>query len=169
MVVSIGLFSLIMVAAIGVTIGISNAQAHAAATQAILDNMRFSLELITKEMRTGSDYAYTSHGFNCNGTPGSEISFKTSLGEQRVYYLNGETNTIMRIKASIRCEDALPFTAEEVGVQLLNFQLRGHAIGPGDGQPTITIAVTMRSKIAKQQFRTEMNLQTTVIQRFRDL
>lgn len=167
MIVSIGIFSVLVVTAIGITIGISNAQIKAANIQAIQDNMRFSLELITKEMRTGYAYALTGHGAACGG--GSEVSFLTSLGEQRVYYLNTSTQTIMRITGSTNCANAKPFTADEVRVDQLTFQLRGHGAGPTDGQPMATIAMQIRSRSPKYVLESNMNLQTTIMQRLRDL
>lgn len=174
MIVSFGIFTMLVVAAIGVTIGISNAQIKAANTQAIIDNIRFSLELISKEMRTGSGYTLST---TCVSAPeiGSEISFLTSSGDVRLYYLDSTTNTIMRAKETIstaNCSDPAKvraFTSEEVSVGRLNFTLEGATPGPGDGQPRITISMQVTSNSPKYQLQSTMNLQTTVVQRFRDL
>jgi len=176
MIVSFGIFTMLVVAAIGITLGVSNAQIKASNTQAIIDNIRFSLELITKEMRTGSQYQLTTI---CVGNPtelGSEISFLTSLGDVRVYFLNSSTKTLMRAKEAIAPTDCLlankvrPFTSDEVLVERLNFsELTGDATGPADGQPRVTVSMKVKSKSAKYHLESTMELQTTVVQRLRDL
>lgn len=169
MIISVGIFSVLVTASIGVTLGVSNAQLKAANVQAILDSIRFGLELITKEMRTGSGYGATSYGAACNGVSGSEISFTTALGETRTYYLNSSTKSIMRLARTTDCNQAVPFSSEEVTIDRLAFTLGGQSAGPNDGQPRATITMKARSKSPKYQLESSMDLQTTVIQRFRDL
>ena len=164
MIISIGIFSVLVVASIGVTIGVSNAQIKAANIQAIQDNIRFSLELITKEMRTGSGYALSSV---CSSTPGTEVSFTTSAGETRMYYLSGDK--IMRLKNTATCQLAQPLMADEVGVERLRFITSGTVTGPADGQPRVTISMSVVSKSAKNPLESRMDLETTVVQRLRDL
>lgn len=165
MLVSIGIFSVLVVAAIDITLGISNAQLKTASLQAIQDNIRFGLELVTKEMRTGTDYNLSSF---C-APAGSEISFTTSTGEQRIYYLDAVRKAIMRVRNSVNCANAIQFTAEEVSVDTLTIRLRGQTSGPNDGQPTATLSLKISSSDPRFGGETSMNLQTTVVQRFRDL
>ncbi|MBI2054994.1 MAG: hypothetical protein HYT39_02760 [Candidatus Sungbacteria bacterium] len=60
MIVSLGMFSVLIIASIGVILGVSRAQTKTANLQTIQDNIRFSMELITRELRTGSDYSLTT-------------------------------------------------------------------------------------------------------------
>lgn len=172
MIISIGIFSVLVIASIGITLGISNAQIKAQNIQFVLDNIRFSLELITKEMRTGTNYALTA---NC-APFGSEISFITSTGQERVYFLDAGGGIIWRARVPITSADCenpsrvSPFTSEEVMVERLNFtELYGQVPGGTDGQPRITIALTVTSRSPKLQLQSSMNLQTTIVQRLRDL
>ena len=164
MIISIGIFSVLVVASIGVTLGVSNAQIKASNIQVTQDNIRFSLELIAKEMRTGSQYRLSSV---CTPNPGEEISFTTAGAESRIYYLQGDR--IMRLKNTGVCESAQPLMADEVGVERLRFIVSGTAPGPGDGQPRVTISMGVRSKSLKDPLESRMNLETTVVQRLRDL
>ncbi len=171
MVVAIGLFSIIVTAAIGITISVANAQIKAGNIQDILDNIRFSLELITKELRTGNTYVASSI---CS--PGAEISFINSNGQPRIYYLYGPTKIIMRATETILVADcdgstakSSPFTSEEVIVENLSFQVRGATSGPDDGQPWILINLRVKSTSPKYELDSSMNLQTVVTQRLRDL
>lgn len=170
MVVSIGIFSVVVITAIGIMINVSNGMTKAANIQAVQDNIRFSLELMTKEMRTGGNFSLTS----VCGPAGSEISFDATSG-RRIYFLDVANKQIMRAKTDITASDCngntgkvTPFTANEVFVDRLHFVLHGTVVGPTDGQPAITIVLTTRSKSKKIQLETSMSIQTTVIQRLRD-
>lgn len=167
MIVSIGIFSISIIASINIMIGVSNAQIKSADLQAIQDNIRFSLELITKEMRTGRNYNLSSF---CAPT-GSEISFDTATGQKRIYYLDPVKKAIMRIRGvpNPTCSNAIQFTAEEVFIDRFFLTLRGQTAGPSDGQPMITISLKISSVDPKFGPQTNMNLQTTVVQRIRDL
>lgn len=171
MVISTGIFAVLIVSAIGITLGVSNAQVKASNIQVIQDNIRFSLELIAKEMRTGSGYQLTA---KCAPT-GSEITFTTSLEQARTYFLEQSAKSIMRATQSITSADCgnpakvAPITSEEVVVDNFLFTLRGEAPGAGDGQPRATITMKVRSKSAKYLLESSMSLQTTVVQRLRDL
>lgn len=179
MIISIGVFSVIVIAAIGITIGISNAQIKASAVQAVQDNIRFSVELMTKELRTGS--AYDISGF-CGAGRGEAVRFIASNGESRTYYRDGRA--IMRLAGSDECNAARPFLSmpdvidaqfdedaaisHDIAVENLRFNAGGEQPGVGDGQPWITISLSLRSVGPKPVLDARMDLQTTVVQRFRD-
>lgn len=171
MIISTGLFSVLVVSVISITLGVSSAQIKATNIQTIQDNIRFSLELITKEMRTGGNYQLSAW---C-APPGSEISFSTSLGEPRTYFWDEAGKSIMRSTKSItgadcaNAEKVAPLTSEEVMIDKLFFYLRGQSAGPVDGQPQTTIVLRVRSRSPKFLLESSMNLQTTVTQRLRDL
>lgn len=167
MIVSIGIFSVLILASINIMLSVSKAQIKSADLQAIQDNIRFSLELITKEMRTGRNYNLSSF---C-ATTGSEISFDTATGEKRIYYRDPVKKAIMRIRGSPSptCNNAIQFTAEEVFIDAFTLSLRGQAVGPSDGQPIITMSLKISSVDPKFGSQTNMNLQTTIVQRTRDL
>lgn len=172
MIISIGIFSVLVVATIGITIGISNAQIKAQNVQTILDNIRFSLELVTKEMRTGSNWALTS----ICAPSGSEISFTTALGERRTYFRDDTSRSIRRATETITSGECSgspkvkPLTSEDVEVERINFsEIRGQAVGPLDGQPRITITLRVKSRSPKYQLESSMDLETTIVQRLRDI
>ncbi|MDP3710121.1 MAG: prepilin-type N-terminal cleavage/methylation domain-containing protein [bacterium] len=169
MIISIGLFSVIVTTAISVMLQVSNAQLKASNVQTILDNIRFSLELITKEMRTGNSYAV-------NSACGTGIAFKTSLNEDRAYFLDASTKTVMRATLTPTPADCdgvsgivQPFTSEDVEIDRLDFQIRGQTSGPDDGQPWVVINLSGKSKGTKYQLDSSLGLQTTITQRIRDL
>lgn len=163
MVVAFGIFSLLTVAAMAILMALFQAETRASHATAAIDNIRFSLELITKEMRTGHQYELSTH---CAGL-GKEVKFTASDGRGRVYYLSGER--IMRLRDTTDCDLEQPMTSEQVIVERLRFDLDGELQGPDDGQPRITISMGMRLGDILDPLASRMNLQTTIVQRFRDL
>lgn len=177
MVISIGLFSVLIISTISIMIGVSKAQAKTANIQAIQDNIRFGLELITRELRTGTNYRLI---VNC-GSSGNGLQFTSvnqGVSQERFYYYSdtdGDAipDSIMRVAMAtaggIDCTKSRPLTAEEVIVERLEFIVRGTAAGPGDGQPRATVSMSLRAKNPRIGTDTSMSLQTTVTQRLRDL
>ena len=167
MIISIGIFSVLVVTSLGVTLGVSNAQIKASNIQSTQDNIRFGLELITKEMRTGSQYVLSAF---CS-SPGQEINFITSSGEGRLYYLSGEA--VKRVKGSVPfsgsdCARGVPLMADEVAVERFHLVTSGTGAGSQDGQSRVTISMSVRSKSFKNPLESRMNLETTVVQRLRE-
>ena len=169
MIVSTGIFAVLVIASMGIMISVSKAQLRSANLQAIQDNIRFSAELITKELRTGQNYQLTAL---CNLTSGKEISFDSTSGP-RTYYLHPDPNikALMRVKENPTptCDNAVQFTSEDIEVENFFVQLRGQNVGPDDGQPMATIVLKITATDPNTETKTTMNLQTTVVQRIRDL
>ncbi len=169
MVVSLGIFSLLAVAALGVMIGLLDVELKATGAQTALDNVRFGLELITKEMRTG--YQYDIPDGSSTSCPGfvEGVKFTASDAKKRMYYLSG--GRIMRLVGATDCIAASPqpFTSEDVAVERFHFILRGQTKAAEDGQPWATILMDVRVNGGRGRAPSVMNLQTTVAQRFRDL
>src|SRR3989344_6953034 len=117
MTIAIGIFSLIAVAAIGITLAAVQAQRKAANLQVVQDNARFGLELMTKELRTGSAYRLTTF---C-GISGEEVSFLTFTGAVRVYYKSG--NSLMRLVGATKCASAISFIGGDAIVTLAQFRV----------------------------------------------
>ena len=180
MVVAVGIFGTAMVMAVGIMLGALSANFKSAQIQAVIDNARFSLELIAREMRTGTNFQITNH--NCLNQILDGIEFVDrnvpagDPGKKRYYYLadrdgNGNPDAVMRVafnnEAPIDCSQDIEkaFTGEEVIVENFQIRLAGQAIGSLDGQPRVTVSLKVKSTSPKYQQDSTMNLQTTVVQR----
>ncbi len=178
MIISIGLFSVLVIAAIGVILGVSRAQSKAANLQAVLDNVRFSTELITRELRTGTNYQIVNG--KCSDQIGAGLQFVShnrGAAQDRLYYHadtdgDGSAETIMRIAPGdtngINCDQAQPLTSEQVIVDLFRIELAGAEVGPGDGQPRASLSIRVSARDPKLGADTMMNLHTAITQRLRD-
>ncbi len=171
--VASGLFVTAIVIIIGIMAGVSNAQRKITNIHAVQDNVRFATELMTKEMRMGRNFALTN---SCTMAPAEEISYRTwfnpaNIAQRRVYYRDG--TVLRRITACATCPtpcgSATEFLGGDVALTSIRFAIRGGTFGPSDGQPVVTVALSARSTDPKVQFQSETDLQTTVVQRFRDL
>ncbi|MBI2056016.1 MAG: prepilin-type N-terminal cleavage/methylation domain-containing protein [Candidatus Sungbacteria bacterium] len=172
MVISIGIFTVVIITTIGLMLSLSNAQIKAANTQVVQDNIRFSMELLAKELRTGTQFSILSP---VCGQAGSEIRFEATSGT-RVYFWDQTNLRIMRATQPILPGDCngssgivVPFTAEDIYIDRFNFLTRGLPAGAADGQPQITIMLRARAKSPKIPLESTLDLQTTVVPRARDL
>lgn len=181
LVVSIAVFSLFVLAAADVMISVFKAQAKAVALKDVLDNTRFSLELISRELRTGSNMAYTTvPPPNCPHNGLQFTSYNQGSPQEHFYYwedTDGDSvrDALMRVAmpsaGNVDCNTVVPqqFTSEEIIVNQWTVRLLGNTVGPADGQPRITFGFIMHSRDPRLGPNTTVRLQTTVTQRFRDL
>lgn len=178
LIVAIGIFSFVVLGAIGMMISVFRAQAKAIAIKNVMDNDRFVMELMTRELRTSRNMQFPSPPpFGC--PPGLEFtSFNQGSPQERFYYWidtdgDGIRDAIMRVAmpsaGSVNCALAQQLTAPEVVVDHWGARLHGDVIGSTDGQPFITLHLVIHSKDARWGPETIIDLQTTVVQRMRDL
>ena len=182
LVVSLGIFSVVVVAAVGMMISIFAAQAKAIAIKNVFDNARFSLELMTREIRTGDNIHLTI--IPPPGCPRNGLEFtsynRIGAAQERFYYYtdshgDGKFDTLMRvampIAGSVNCSIAAPqqFTSPEVVVDKVYISAQGLTMGPTDGQPRLTLGLTMHASNPRFGQETSITVQTTVVQRIRDI
>lgn len=171
--VAMSIFLLVMLATIDTMLIVIRTQETITRIQAIQDNARFSLELITKEMRTGIGYRTSAP---VCATSGSEIHFMSTSG-RRVYYLDpAGSGKIYRYATATGPDITTPdqcfgqannqfneFTGSQVFVERFFFALRGQnppSVPPNDGQAMAVITMKVRPTLV---------LQTTIVQRVRDV
>lgn len=181
LVVTIAVFSILMLGAVDVIMSVFRAQTKAIALKDVLDNARFSLELMTREIRTGSNMEYTnSPPPNCPRNGLQFISYNQGSAQRRFYYwedtdVDSVRDALMRVAmptaSDVDCSLVVPqqLTSEEIIVEQWAVRLLGNAVGSNDGQPRITLGVIMRSRNPRFSQEASIDLQTTVTQRLRDL
>lgn len=164
-VVSFGIFFAVIVVSIGAVLAISNAQIKASNFQTIQDDLRFSLEFMTKEIRSGTNFTVSS-GPACPPIC-QMISFthaKSDGTTENIGYClrNGAISRIFT--GASGCDDvnlSKPVTSSEITVGDLKFYVM-----QGSGlQPRISVVVSAVSNNPK--FPSNFRLATTVSQRYR--
>ncbi len=163
MLISTGIFAVVIITAIGAMVSLNQAQVKASNIQNIQDNIRFTLEFMTKEIRTGSNFSAEE----CGPPACRRLRFIRQDGKEVVYCL--DNGVIKRqIPPPGNCEAGSPITSSAVSVNKLFFSVIGQALGPSDGQPRITVTVEARSVNPTLRLETDFDLQTTVTARARD-
>lgn len=183
LIVSIAVFSIIVLAAVDMMVSVFRAQAKAIAIKDVLDNARFSLELMSRELRTSTNMAYTTvPPPNCPRNGLQFTSYNQGSPQERFYYwedTDGDSvfDALMRVAmstaGSVDCSTVVPqqFTSEEIIVDRWQVRLLGNdpLRGPRDGQPRITFGFVMHSRNPRLGPNTVVRIQTTITQRLRDL
>lgn len=171
-VVSIGIFSVVMTAMVSVLVSSFRAETKAANVRAVTENLRFTLELMTRELRTGYGYKLVTPA----GCPTSGLQFTSvnqAVPQERFYYRDAATGALMRaamlVAGSVDCSLIRQFTSEEIFVDQFGIQMNGTTPGSIDGQPRITLSFRFHAKNPKPGTETGFWLQTTITQRVRDL
>lgn len=135
---SIGIFTLVMVVAIGSFMSSTYSAKKSKALRIAMDNVNFVMDNITRELRVGSFYD--------NNSPNSQISFHPYdvIIPIRFFYLDTVTGTVNT------CDYALPpdinavcsqLNAPEVNITKLEFTVYDDANVGSDTQPSVYIEI----------------------------
>ncbi|MBI2446409.1 MAG: type II secretion system protein [Parcubacteria group bacterium] len=148
LIVAIGVFGLVVGMTVGIFVLSIISQRRIIALRNAEDNIRFAVEAMAREMKTGKNF---SGG-------GSSVSFTNAKGEATVYRLN--SNIIE--KSSDGGVSYSAVSGAEVIVDYLNFYLMGQAISDGL-EPRVTIAIGVTSIVGSQT--ANLKIQTTISER----
>jgi prepilin-type N-terminal cleavage/methylation domain-containing protein len=155
LIVSVGIFSITATFAIGTLLTLTNAQRKAAALQSAFDNVRFAIESMSKDMRTGTNYACIP----ANDYPCTHFSYTNTIGEVIEYQLG--SNQIQKNIASFGFQDV---TDSSIYIKQLDFYLKNAALGD-QLQPTVTIVVDGISGRSRAGVESKIQLQSTITPR----
>jgi prepilin-type N-terminal cleavage/methylation domain-containing protein len=183
MLVSTAIFTVVMVIALGALLAMSESDRKAQTLKSVINNLNFSLDSITRTVRTGAGYhCGTPSGGDCTAVPGTYFAFTDANGNSVAYCLNG--TAIMRevvpgggaLDSSCAAAGFAAVTAPEVVISSLAFYLKGST--PGDGfEPKLTILLSgyvqfkggaVGNCAANTGASTCFNLQSSVTQRIYD-
>lgn len=136
MIVSVGLFAIVMLVAMGAYLSLINLDRKARATNDLVTNLTFAVDTMERSLRTGSSYQCNG-GTNCWPSGASKLSFVDDQG-RTVTYLVKTDNTIGEcIGGSCTASNAKSLTDPRITIQSLMFYVRG--VGTGDTlQPRVT-------------------------------
>ena len=145
LIVAIGIFGLVVSMGFGIFSIAITSQRRIIALKNVEDNIRFALESMAREIRTGQNF---SGGIGL-------LSFTNAKGEAVIYRLSG---SIIE-KSSDGGTNYLPVTGSDTTVNYLNFYLAGQAANDGL-QPRITVTIGAISQVGNQN--SNLKIQTTV-------
>ena len=163
MVVSLGLFTIIMFIATSAFLNIVNTDRKARSVRIAADNLNIALEDMSRRIKTGSSYYCGAGGEallsanNCTSGVNTILFFTNQDGIRTKYELSG--NSILR--------DGTPITSSEITISSLKFIVSGSAVGTADNeQPMVVIAID--GSLGSGATASGFKIQTTVTQRAYD-
>ena len=176
MIAALGVFSVIIVIFSSTFLNLLNAERKTQVAASVQDNLRFALEVMAKEIRTGTEYAvgpsdptacplssgvagvWASAAFSFKNADNPPKPFTYRLNDPQLNELCGEEGRrcIGKVVGTGGAEKFLSLTSKEITIDRLCFYLAGD-------QPRVTIVMNARATI--QKVETRLNIQTTVSQR----
>lgn len=162
MIVAAGIFSVVITIALAGFINILDMQKRADAIRTAYDNVDFIMEIMSREIRTGTEYCKNG----CNLL--SDFNFTNANKDKTVTYrLNGN-----KIEIAVTVAGGIPptdpdfdlFNPPNVEINNLEFKVTGISFVGDEIQPMVTIII-QAEVVLKQGNKVQLNLQTTVTQR----
>ena len=162
-IVSVGLFSVVMLVATAAYLSIITLDKEGRATNELVANLHFTIESMVRNVRTGVSYSCAGAG---NGTC-SQLSFTDALGQPTTYLLKGDGTLGQCVTGVCTPATAVALTDSRITVTGLTFNVRG--VGSGDFiQPQVLMSI--RGTMPSANGRTvNFTIQTTAAQRFLEL
>ncbi|MBI5742811.1 MAG: prepilin-type N-terminal cleavage/methylation domain-containing protein [Candidatus Niyogibacteria bacterium] len=161
MIVSLSIFSTAMLILLSSLLSITSAQRKAVAISTTEDNLRFAVDTISKEIRTGYDYDCGNTGARSNCSGGNSVlAFnpgRTGI-TKAIYRLNN--NSIE--KSTNGGTSYLPLTGSDIVIKTLKFYVIG-ALTNDNLQPQVTLI--LQAEMGSGKEKSVFNLQTTIVQR----
>jgi type II secretory pathway pseudopilin PulG len=163
MIVSLGVFSTAMLILLSSLLSITSAQRKAVAMSTTEDNLRFAVDTISKEIRTGYDYDCGNTGGKANCSSGnSMLAFNPGrTGITKVIY---RLNNSSIEKSTNGGTSYLPLTGSDIQITKLKFYVIG-ALTNDNLQPQVTIVLRAEMGSPNSKEKSSFNLQTTIVQR----
>jgi prepilin-type N-terminal cleavage/methylation domain-containing protein len=163
MLVSIAIFSFVMLAVVTVLLSAVNANRKVQGLKTSIDAVSLTLESMVRNIRTGSSYELAGGAGNCPSPGQTGISFFDYSDSAVTYVLNN--GTVQIIKNGVTAN----MTAVEVTIDRLCFYVDG--VTNGDNlQPTVLITLggevnNLTAAGAKTKTKSRFDIQTLVTQR----
>jgi len=164
-IVSVALFSVIIMSATQIFSLTIDSQRSALATQNVQDGLRYFLEVTAKEMRMAQKNEGVCPGipsdqvFAVSGTDNDVLSFKNYYGQCVSYFL-ADDGTTRRFRVS-RNTEADFISPAKIRIDRLQFLVDSGATI----QPTVTINIRAYA-LGQERGRSEMYIQTSVASRY---
>lgn len=172
MIVSLGVFTIIALISTGSFLIVLGAQKKSISSGNVQENLRVTLEMMAKEIRTGTSY-YCGSSKNDFGS-GSDTQDCLNGGPAFTFYFINKT-VIYRVnnqRIEKSTDGGLIFsviTFPEVKIDNLTFYVTGSTIISDTAQPKVTIVLKGSMDMGSKTSESEFNIQTTVSQRRLDL
>ena len=178
--VSVALFSIVMTVAISAILNIVDVNRKAQSLKSVMNNLNFSVESITRTMKTCSSYSLTGSACGSNGSDDITIGDAILTDDTgAIRNVNGHlpwvrykrtvdlSNNHGRIQKTDEFGSSDYITASEIDIQKLCFYVFGQNVGDNI-QPRVFMVLQGVGIDPQKKTSTDFSLQTTVSQRLID-
>lgn len=171
--VSVGIFTVVMVIALGSLLSISASDRKAETLKSVMNNLNFALDSMSRSIRTGSTYNCAGSGDCASG--GTSLSYTDANNTAVVYKFESSDRTLcQQANGQVGCiarstnggSTFLSITAPEVVITDFKFYVFGSVSGDSY-QPKVSITLSGQVQVSTTQ-SSKFNIQTTVTQRIYD-
>lgn len=176
LIVAIGIFSIVMMIAVGALLSMLNANRKAQALKAVMNNVNFAVENMAKEIRVGTTYhADVTAGTVSaprNGSNAFSFAFEESGGDNddpndqigfRLVQVDGKGVIERSDDGALPSSDWSSITSPDVNIEVLRFYTYG--ADPNDALQPRAVIVIKGTAMLSDGRQEEFNVQTTVTQR----
>ena len=179
MIVSVGLFAIVMLVSVGALLALTGANRKAQALQSVMNNLNIALDGMTRSIRMGSNYHCGPGVFIGTGNlddcsnGGTMLVIKPFGGNPNQWgYLFDTGGAYCGENRICKSVDGgtnyVALTSPEVTINDLKFYVIGTT--PGDTeQPKVVITVQGTAGVANMRTKTTFSIQATAVQRLLDL
>jgi prepilin-type N-terminal cleavage/methylation domain-containing protein len=180
MMISLAIFSLVMVLATGALFAFVSGDRKSRSTNDVTNNLTFAIESMTRSIRTGTNFQCGGQGgTNCWPTGQGTFTFQDQNGTTITYLTKTDTSTgatSIGKCTSVPCtsSNSLSLTDPRITIQNMTFYVRGVGAVSGAGadaiiQPQVIITVTGYIVPDPKTAPVQFTLQTMATQRLIDL
>lgn len=177
LVVSLGLFIVVMMISTGALLSLSATNDKVSSMRIAIDNLNLALDSMSREIRMGTAY-HCDYGNGVDTDPrdcdfsnsADSFTFKSQKGGQMVYRLNSNdpqnkyierSKNITNTNTNNTDELFYAMTAPELNIDYLTFIVVGADVGNND-QPRVIISIGGTAGVKE---KSKFNIQTTVTQK----
>lgn len=158
LVVSIAIFSVLVIAITSIYQMVYQAQRNAVDARNTQESMRFVMEVFSKELRSAMrDDGTCTSGNYIYDTNGTALDFKNYKGQCVRYYLSGDSLMVNR--------EAVTATATPNEIRVSNLQFVVQESASEQARVTIEADVEVQNRTSNKQ---QLKIQTTISSRFYD-
>lgn len=174
MIVSVGLFSVVMLIATSAYLTLISIDREVRTTNEVANNLSFAIDDLARSLRTGSDYRYAggkltfTDSNNCTVIYrlSEPIAGKQALGKCEQEPAGGTCATPETLACASR--DAVPVTDERIDIELFNVYLRGQSTSDTE-QPRVTFTLKGVMEVGANSEPAEFIIQGGATQRVIDI
>jgi len=178
--VSLTVFSIVMVVSVGTLLTLININAKAQALYSATTNLSFALDSMSRELRTGYRYHCVQNGSSFNslptGTqtqdcahtnPGEAIAFVREKDAKKMGYRLVEVSGRGVVQQKQDAGAWMPITSEDIDIDMFEVLVENSAKADGE-QPTVTLRIVGETSNGLDT-PSHFNIQTRIVQRRLDI